>query len=170
MHKKVKAELTPEMLAGHLYDSLRNKIMPLSDDIVVYPAHGAGSACGKKMSRDTSDTLGHEKLPNHALSADIGKDEFVRELLTGLTAPPQYFPQNVLMNIKGYDSIDNVISRGTQALSEEAFEAAANETGALILDTRDQQVFAQGFIPNSINIGIKNVFAIVLTFFPDIYD
>ncbi len=157
--QKVKAELTQEMLASHLFDSLRNKIMPLPDDIIVYPAHGAGSACGKNMSNETTDTLGHQKATNYALRADMTKDEFMQAILTGLTPPPQYFPFNVLMNIKGYESINDVIKRGTQALSPDAFEAAANETGALILDTRDPKEFAQGFIPNSINIGLDGQFA-----------
>jgi glyoxylase-like metal-dependent hydrolase (beta-lactamase superfamily II)/rhodanese-related sulfurtransferase len=167
--QKVKAELTPEILAGHLYDSLRNKIMPLPDDIVVYPAHGAGSACGKMMSKETTDTLGHQKRTNYALRADMTKEEFVKELLTGLTAPPQYFPANVLMNIQGYDSFEEVRKRGTQPLDVAAFEAAANETGALVLDTRDPEVFAKGFIPNAINIGINGSFAPwVGTLVPDI--
>jgi glyoxylase-like metal-dependent hydrolase (beta-lactamase superfamily II)/rhodanese-related sulfurtransferase len=157
--QKVKAELTPEILAGHLFDSLRNKIMPLPDDLVVYPAHGAGSACGKMMSKETTDTLGHQKRTNYALRPDMSKEEFIKELLTGLTAPPQYFPLNVMMNIKGYDSIQEVISRGTRPLDPEAFEAAANETSAIVLDTRDAQVFAKGFIPNAINIGINGNFA-----------
>lgn len=157
--QKVKAELTEDILAAHLFDSLRNKIMPLSDDIIVYPAHGAGSACGKNMSKETTDTLGHQKETNYALRPDMTKAEFVKEVLTGLVAPPSYFPLNVLMNIKGYDSIDKVLERGQHKLSPDAFEAAANETGALVLDTRDQQVFAKGFIPNSINIGIDGNFA-----------
>ena len=157
--QKVKAELTPEILADHLYHSLREKIMPLPDDIIVYPAHGAGSACGKMMSRETVDTLGHQKKTNYALRADMNKEEFIKELLTGLTAPPQYFPLNVMMNIQGYDSIKEVIQRGTRPLGVEAFEAAANETGAVILDTRDPEKFAKGFIPNSINIGIDGNFA-----------
>ena len=157
--QKVAADLTQEKLAGHLYDSLRNKIMPLADDLIVYPAHGAGSACGKNMSKETSDTLGHQKATNYALRANMTKEEFTKEVLTGLTAPPQYFPLNVLMNIHGYESINEVIERGTHALSVEAFETAANETGALILDTRDPQVFAKGFIPNSINIGVDGSFA-----------
>ena len=157
--QKVKAELTPELLAGHLYDSLRNKIMPLPDDIMVYPAHGAGSACGKMMSRETIDTLGHQKKTNYALRTSMSKEEFIKELLTGLTQPPQYFPLNVMMNIQGYDSIGEVIKRGTQALSVEAFEAAANESGAVLLDTRSAQIFAKGFIPNAINIGIDGNFA-----------
>jgi len=155
----VKAELTEEILAGHLFDSLRNKIMPLADDIIVYPAHGAGSACGKNMSKETTDTLGHQKATNYALRPDMKKEEFKKEVLTGLVAPPAYFPLNVMMNIQGYDSIEDVLKRGNHALSPAAFEAAANETGALILDTRDPQVFTKGFIPNSINIGIDGSFA-----------
>lgn len=157
--QKVIAELTQEKLAAHLYDSLQNKIMPLADDIVVYPAHGAGSACGKNMSKETTDTLGHQKATNYALRPGLTKEQFMKEVLTGLTPPPAYFPLNVLMNIKGYDSIDEVLHRGQHALSPDAFETAANETGALILDTRDAQIFAKGFIPNSINIGIDGSFA-----------
>ena len=157
--QKVKAELTEDKLAAHLYDSLRNKIMPLANDIIVYPAHGAGSACGKNMSKETTDTLGHQKETNYALRPDMTKEEFVKEVLTGLVAPPSYFPLNVLMNIKGYDSIDKVLERGQHKLSPAAFEAAANETGALILDTRDPQEFAKAFVPNAINIGIDGNFA-----------
>lgn len=157
--QKVKAELTQDMLAGYLFDSLRNKIMPLADDIIVYPAHGAGSACGKNMSKETTDTLGNQKKTNYALRADMTREEFIKEVTTGLVAPPSYFPLNVMMNIQGYDSIDKVLQRGQHALTPEAFEAAANETGAIILDTRDAQVFAQGFVPNSINIGINGQFA-----------
>ncbi|MHA8102638.1 MBL fold metallo-hydrolase [Aquirufa nivalisilvae] len=157
--QKVKAELTEDILAGHLYDSLRNKIMPLADDIIVYPAHGAGSACGKNMSKETTDTLGNQKKTNYALNPNLTREEFKKEVLTGLVAPPSYFPLNVLMNIQGYDSIDKVLERGQHALSPEAFEVAANETGALILDTRDPQTFTKGFVPNSINIGIDGSFA-----------
>lgn len=157
--QKVKADLTQEILAAHLYDSLRQKIMTLSDDIIIYPAHGAGSACGKKMSKETQDTLGHQKATNYALAADMTKDEFIVAVLDGLVAPPGYFPLNVMMNIQGYDSIDDVLARGQHALSPNAFEAAANETKALILDTRLAQDFAKGFIPNSINIGIDGSFA-----------
>lgn len=153
------SELTEEKLAGHLFDSLRNKIMPLNDDLIVYPNHGAGSACGKMMSKETTDTLGHQKKTNYALRPDMKKAEFVKELLTGLTTPPSYFPQNVLMNIKGYDSLDKVMDRAKTPLSVEAFEAAANETGALLLDTRDAKDFAKGFVPNSINIGLDGSFA-----------
>ncbi len=157
--QKVVADLTQEKLAGYLFDSLRNKIMPLADDIIVYPAHGAGSACGKNMSKETTDTLGHQKETNYALRANMTKEEFIKEVTTGLVAPPAYFPLNVMLNIQGYESIDKVLERGQHALSPEAFEAAANETGALILDTRDPQTFAKGFIPNSINIGIDGSFA-----------
>jgi hydroxyacylglutathione hydrolase len=153
------AHLTQEDLAGLLYDSLRNKIMPLPDTLIVYPAHGAGSACGKNMSKETTDTLGHQKETNYALRADMTKEEFVHEVTTGLTAPPQYFPLNVQLNKQGYESINEVIRKGTHPLGVEAFEVAANETNALILDTRDPQVFAKGFIPNSINIGIDGNFA-----------
>ncbi|MEZ2415584.1 rhodanese-like domain-containing protein [Muriicola sp. E247] len=153
------SDLTEEKLAGHLFDSLRNKIMPLSDDLIVYPNHGAGSACGKMMSKETTDTLGHQKKVNYALRADMTKEEFIKELLTGLTTPPGYFPQNVLMNIKGYESLDKVIQRGETPMTPEAFEAAANETDALMLDTRDAEDFAKGHVPNSINIALDGSFA-----------
>lgn len=153
------ADLTEEKLAGYLFDSLRNRIMPLSDDLIVYPNHGAGSACGKNMSKETTDTLGHQKKVNYALNPKLTKEQFIKEILTGLVAPPGYFPQNVLLNIKGYESMDNVIERGTRALSVIEFEVAANETNALILDTRKAQDFNKGFIPNSINISIDGSFA-----------
>jgi glyoxylase-like metal-dependent hydrolase (beta-lactamase superfamily II)/rhodanese-related sulfurtransferase len=152
-------DLTEEKLATHLFHSLRNKIMPLSDDLIVYPNHGAGSACGKNMSKETTDTLGNQKKTNYALREDMTLEEFKKELLTGLTAPPGYFPQNVLMNIQGYDSLDDVMQRGMRPLSATEFEVAANETGAILLDTRDANEFAKGFIPNSINIGIDGNFA-----------
>ena len=157
--QKVIAELTQEKLAGHLYDSLRNKIMPLPDDIIIYPAHGAGSACGKKMSRETIDTLGNQKELNYALREDMTKEEFIKEVLTGLTPPPSYFPQNVLMNIQGYKNFDEVMTKSKKALSPREFELVANETGAILLDTRAAQVFAQGFIPNALNVGIDGSFA-----------
>ncbi len=157
--QKVSADLTEDMLAGFLYDSLHNKIMPLADNIIVYPAHGAGSACGKNMSKETTDTLGNQKKNNYALNPALSREQFKKEVLTGLVAPPAYFPLNVLMNIQGYDSIDKVLERGQHALSPAAFEAAANETSALILDTRNVQTFAAGFVPNSINIAIDGSFA-----------
>ncbi|MHA6247216.1 MBL fold metallo-hydrolase [Pontibacter sp. CAU 1760] len=154
-----KSELTQEQLATHLYNSLRNKIMPLADDVIVYPAHGAGSACGKNMSKETSDTLGNQKATNYALRADMTVAEFVKEVTDGLAPPPSYFPLNVKMNKEGYANIDDVMQQGLQALSPEAFEAAVNETGALVLDTRKPEEFARGFIPNAINIGIDGNFA-----------
>lgn len=154
----VVSDLTEEKLAGHLYDSLRNKIIPLDDHLIVYPNHGAGSACGKMMSKETTDTLGNQKKFNYALQ-EMTKDEFIKAVLTGLTAPPGYFPQNVLMNIKGYESLDTIMDRATKPLSPDAFEIIANETGALMLDTRDAEVFAKGFIPNSISIGLDGNFA-----------
>jgi glyoxylase-like metal-dependent hydrolase (beta-lactamase superfamily II)/rhodanese-related sulfurtransferase len=166
--QKINEVLTPEILAGYLYESLHKKIIPLADDIIVYPAHGAGSACGKMMSNETTDTLGHQKKTNYALR-NMSKEEFIKELLAGLTAPPQYFPKNVLMNIEGYDSIKDVIKRGTRPLTATEFEEAANETGAIVLDTRNAQEFAKAFIPNSINIGINGNFAPwVGTLIPDI--
>jgi len=157
--QKVVAELTQETLAGHLFDSLRNKIMPLPDDVVVYPAHGAGSACGKNMSKETSDLLGNQKRFNYALRADMTRDEFIKEVTSGLTPPPAYFPENVMMNIQGYESIDKVLQRGVQPLSPDAFDESANKNDAVILDIRDAQTFAKGFVPNSINIGIDGGFA-----------
>lgn len=156
--QKVNNELTQDKLAGYLYDSLHNRILCLNDDIIVYPAHGAGSACGKNMSKETTDTLGNQKRTNYALR-DISKGQFIKEVTTGLVTPPAYFPLNVMMNIYGYESIDTVLEKGRHALSAAAFETAANETGALILDTRDAYVFAKGFIPGSINIGINGSFA-----------
>lgn len=167
--QKVIAELTQDKLAVLLYDSLRNKIMPLPDHIVVYPGHGAGSACGKNMSKETTDTLGHQKKVNYALRADMGQEEFVKELLHGLMPPPGYFPQNVLMNINGYESFDKVKAQGTRALPVNAFEAAANETRALLLDTRSASDFAREFVPNSVNIGIDGSFAVWAgTLIPDV--
>ena len=154
-----KSDVTQDDLAGLLYDSLRNKVMTLPNDVLVYPAHGAGSACGKNMSKETFDTLAHQKEVNYALRANMTKAEFIKEVTDGLMPPPAYFPQNVMMNKEGYESISNVMKRSNQGLSPEAFETAANETGALLLDTRDPQIFAKAFVPNSINIGIDGGFA-----------
>lgn len=151
--------MTEKDLAGLLYDSLRDKIMPLANDVIVYPAHGAGSACGKNMMKETVDTLGNQKNMNYALRADMTKEEFIAEVIHGLLPPPQYFPLNVQMNKEGYEDLDDVIERGTKALSARAFEAAANETGAIILDVRHQEEFAKGHIPRSIFIGINGNFA-----------
>jgi len=153
------ADLTQDKLARLLYHSLRDKIMPLSDSLIVYPNHGAGSACGKNMSKETTDTLGNQKRTNYALRSDMTEDEFVNELLTGLTTPPGYFPKNVLLNLKGYESLDKVIEKAKKPLNPNDFETLANVSGALILDTRNANDFANGFIPNSINIGIDGSFA-----------
>lgn len=153
------AHLTQEQLAVTLYHSLRNKIMTLSDDIIVYPAHGSGSACGKNMSKETVSTIGNQKLHNYALRANMTEVEFVKEVTDGLLPPPIYFPLNVAMNKNGYENIDMVMNRGLQALNITEFEIVANETNALLLDTREAQTFAEGFIPSSINIGIKGDFA-----------
>ncbi len=153
------ADLTEEKLAGYLFDSLRNKIMPLPDHLIVYPNHGAGSACGKMMSKETTDTLGHQKETNYALRADMTKEEFIEELLTGLVPPPGYFPQNVLLNIKGYQSLDEVKEKSINPLSPDAFELAANETGAIVLDVRNENEFVKGHIPRSIFIGLNGDFA-----------
>ncbi|MCX6206248.1 MAG: MBL fold metallo-hydrolase [Bacteroidetes bacterium] len=154
------ANLSLEELAGLLFDSIHTKILPLSDDIIVYPAHGAGSACGKKLSTETTDTLGHQKASNYAMKASLSREDFIKEVTHGLVAPPGYFPFNVQMNKFGYESIDIVIERGSKALSANAFEAAADETEAVIIDTRKAEVFGNGFIPNSINIGIDGSFAV----------
>ncbi|MTB50329.1 rhodanese-like domain-containing protein [Lewinella sp. W8] len=152
-------EITEEDLAGFLFESLRNKIMPLADDVIVYPGHGAGSACGKKMSKETEGTLGDQKKFNYALRADMTKAEFVKEVLTGLVAPPQYFPKNAMMNKMGYTSFEDVRKQGTQALSVRAFKAAWAEEEALVIDTRTKEDFGAGFIPGSIFIGLDGTFA-----------
>jgi len=158
--QKVKAEVTPEFLAGHLFDSLRNQIMPLADDVIVYPGHGAGSACGKNMSRETTDTLGHQKKVNYALRANMTKEEFIKEVTVGLVEPPQYFPYNVLMNLKGgVDSIDDIIARGMRELNPREFQAAWESLEAMVLDTRGKDVFAAMHIPGSVFIGLDDNFA-----------
>lgn len=152
------ADMTQDQLAGLLYESLNTKIMPLADDVIVYPAHGAGSACGKNMMKETVDTLGNQKKMNYALNQP-DKESFIKAVTDGLLPPPAYFGANVAMNKKGYESFENVLSKGLTALSPAEFEAAAEASGALILDTRDSKVFYQGFIPQSINIGINGDFA-----------
>lgn len=153
------ADISQEQLAGILFDSLRNKIMPLPDDVIVYPAHGAGSACGKNMMSQTVDTLGNQKQMNYALRADMTKAEFIKEVTDGLLAPPAYFPLNVKMNKQGYEDLDTIIERASLPLSAQDFEALANKTGAIILDVRDQLEFMKGHIPNAIFIGIDGGFA-----------
>jgi hydroxyacylglutathione hydrolase len=153
------AEMTQEQLAGTLYRSLRDKVMTLADDVIVYPAHGAGSSCGKNMSKETVSTIGEQKAKNYALRSDMTEEEFIKEVTDGLLPPPGYFGMNVMMNKTGYENIVEVMKRANQALSPSAFEAAANETGAVVLDTRNAQVFSEGFIPNSVNIGLDGQFA-----------
>lgn len=152
------ASMTQEELAGLLYDSLYHKILPLADDITVYPAHGAGSACGKNMMKETVDTLGNQKKINYALNQS-SKEDFINAVTDGLTPPPAYFGMNVAMNKKGYESFEHVLEHGLKAIDVEEFEQIAEQTGALILDTRNNGDFAKGFIPKSINIGLKGDFA-----------
>ena len=151
--------ITQDELAGLLFDSLRNKIMPLSDEVIVYPAHGAGSACGKNMMKETVDTLGNQKKVNYALRENMTREEFIKEVTDGLAPPPKYFPLNVKMNKSGYDDIDNVLSRGLNALEPESFELLANEAGAVILDVRHQDEFVKGHVPQSVFIGLDGGFA-----------
>lgn len=157
--QKVIAELTQEKLAGHLFESLRNKIMPLSDDLIIYPGHGAGSACGKKMSNETTDTLGHQKKNNYALDLSLSKEQFIEKVLDGLTPPPAYFPQDVLLNLGGYETLDHVY-RKAKATDAAGFEKLIDDSSILVIDTRDAEVFAKGFIPHSINIGLNGQFAV----------
>jgi glyoxylase-like metal-dependent hydrolase (beta-lactamase superfamily II)/rhodanese-related sulfurtransferase len=154
----IKSNLTQNDLAGMLFDSLRNRIMPLADDIIVYPGHGAGSSCGKNMSSETVDTLGNQKKTNYALRADMTREEFIKELTTGILPPPQYFPKNALMNKNGYEALDEVMKKGTKALNLDDFKAEI-ENGALVLDVRDQADFILGFIPNSLFVGLNGTFA-----------
>ncbi|MEM9829034.1 MAG: MBL fold metallo-hydrolase [Bacteroidota bacterium] len=154
-----KGTLTKNDLAGYLYDSLRQKIMTLPDEVIVYPAHGAGSACGKNMSKETTDTLGNQKKANYALRTDMTKEEFIKEVTDGLLPPPQYFAQNVAMNKSGAIALDEILEKGNIPLGVDAFEALANHEGALVLDTRSPQDFAEAHIPNSIFIGIDGSFA-----------
>jgi hydroxyacylglutathione hydrolase len=153
------ASLTQEQLAAILYHSLRDKIMNLPDDVIVYPAHGAGSACGKNMSKETVSTIGKQKQSNYALRANMTEAEFIKEVTDGLLPPPTYFGANVAMNKTGYESFDKVLNNGMRGLNVDEFEVAAEQTGALILDTRKNEEFYKGYIPQSINIGIQGDFA-----------
>ncbi len=157
--QKLVADLTQEKLASYLFHSLRNKIMPLPDDLIIYPNHGAGSACGKNMSTETTDTLGNQKATNYALRANMTEPEFIKEVLDGLSAPPAYFPQNVLLNIQGYESLDSIIKKGNHALNALEFKQIAQQTDALILDVRSEAKFIKSHIPQSIFIGISGSFA-----------
>lgn len=153
------ANMTQEQLAGLLFHSLRDKIMPLTDDVIVYPAHGAGSACGKNMMKETVDTLGNQKEVNYALRKNMTEEEFIKEVTDGLLPPPAYFPMNVKMNKEGYEDIDQVLDQGKRALDPNAFELEAEHSGALILDVRDKDLFRKGFVPRSIYIGLDGDFA-----------
>jgi len=155
----IKSDLTKEDLAVMLFDSLRNKIMPLADDIIVYPAHGAGSACGKNLSKETVGVLGEQKKTNYALRADMTKAEFVKEVLDGIAAPPQYFAKNAMMNKTGYSNFEYVLKKGDSPLNPEEFEALTNHESALVLDVRPQSEFIKSHIPNSIFIGLNGGFA-----------
>ena len=152
------ADMTQEQLAGTLFDSLRNKVMILADDVIVYPAHGAGSACGKNLSKETIGSIGDQKATNYALRADMTKEEFIAEVTDGLLPPPAYFPMNVKLNKEGYDDVQNVINNA-KSFDAKTFEAIANDTNALILDVRSENDFENGHIPNSIFIGIQGQFA-----------
>jgi glyoxylase-like metal-dependent hydrolase (beta-lactamase superfamily II) len=155
----IKSDVTEEDLAGLLYDSLRHKIMPLADDIIVYPAHGAGSACGKNMSKETYDTLGNQKKTNYALRADMTKTEFTKEVLAGLTTAPGYFALNAKMNKIGYTDIDTIYQNNLQALPLKEFKTAIQTENVLLLDTRSPGDFSQNFIASAINIGLDGDFA-----------
>ncbi|MEE9406649.1 MAG: MBL fold metallo-hydrolase [Polaribacter sp.] len=154
-----KGDITEKDLAGFLFESLRNKVMPLADDVIVYPAHGAGSACGKNLSKETVGTIGNQKETNYALRANMTKAEFVKEVTDGLLPPPAYFPLNVKLNKEGYQDIEEVIKNSAKPLSVDDFEIIANETDAIILDIRHQSEFIKGFIPQSIFIGVDGGFA-----------
>ena len=154
----IKGDLTREELAGMLFDSLRNRIMPFADDMIIYPSHGAGSSCGKNMSSETVGTLGDQKANNYALRADMTKEEFVKEVTHGILPPPQYFAKNAMMNKMGYSSFDDALNSGNKGLSLSDFKTQV-ENGALILDVRNQTDFVKGFIPNSLFIGLDGTFA-----------
>lgn len=155
----IKQDITKEDLAAMLYDSLREKIMPLGDDLIIYPAHGAGSACGKNMSKDTVDTLGNQKKTNYALREDMTKEDFVEELLEGILPPPQYFSKNAMLNKQGYQSFDQILEKGSIPLDPVSFEALANQHAAVVLDVRSPEEYLNQHVPNSIFIGLNGSFA-----------
>ena len=155
----IKSDLTKEDLAEMLFDSLREKIMPLADDVIVYPAHGAGSACGKNLSKETVGVLGEQKESNYALRANMTKAEFVKEVLDGIPPPPQYFQKNAMLNKMGYSTFESVLKTGNIPLSPEKFENLANHESALVLDVRPQADFIKGHVPNSMFIGLNGQFA-----------
>jgi hydroxyacylglutathione hydrolase len=158
--QKIDAALTPEKLAGFLYDSLHNKLRPLPDEVIIYPGHGAGSACGKHMSKETTDTLGQQKLVNYGLNPALSKQMFIEQVLNGQLPPPSYFPQDVLMNIQGYESADKIMHGALNPLEPHIFDWEANNSRALIIDSRNGTAFAKGFVPGSINIGLDGDFAV----------
>jgi hydroxyacylglutathione hydrolase len=150
--------ITIDDLAGYLYNSLHEKIMPLADDVIVYPAHGAGAACGKNMMKETVDTVGNQKQVNYALLADMTKEEFIKEATNGLLPPTNYFPENVNLNKEGYADISEVLKRETNPLSPEIVETITNETGAIVLDVRHEDEFVKGHIPRAIFYRIRWIF------------
>lgn len=155
----IKSDLTKEDLAGMLFDSLRNKIMPLADEVIVYPAHGAGSACGKNMSKETVGLLGEQKQTNYALRKDMTKEEFIEEVLDGILPPPQYFAKNAMLNKSGYTSFDEILKKGNVALDLDTFKEMAEHKETLVLDVRNEKEFVKGFIPGSMFIGLNGAFA-----------
>ena len=153
------ASMTQDELAGILFHSLRNKVMTLADEVIVYPAHGAGSACGKNMSKETVSTIGEQKEKNYALRANMTEAEFIAEVTDGLLPPPAYFGMNVAMNKKGIPAFENILNNGMREITANEFETIVEDSGALILDTRNSGDFAKGFVPQAINIGINGDFA-----------
>jgi len=154
-----KSDLSKEDLAGHLYESIHNKILKLDDDVIIYPAHGAGSACGKNMMKITYDSLKSQKKLNYALNSKLTKPEFIEKVLDGLQKPPQYFPENVKLNKEGYEDIDKILSSSKKLLNANKFEEIANENGALVLDVRSKEEYENSHIPRSIFIGLDGGFA-----------
>ena len=154
-----KSDLSKEDLAGHLYESIHNKILKLDDDVIIYPAHGAGSACGKNMMKITYDSLKNQKKLNYALNSKLTKPEFIEKVLDGLQKPPQYFPENVKLNKEGYEDIDKILSSSKKLLNANKFEEIANENGALVLDVRSKEEYENSHIPRSIFIGLDGGFA-----------